>query len=315
MRRIWPDEARDFTPWLARPENLAHLGNALGLGELQLEALEQPIGDFYLDVLARDPLGHRVVIENQLDVSDHGHPGQLITYAAGTTDGLTIIWVSSKFRPEHAAAIEWLNAMTPENVQFHAVEITAWQVTPDGPPGYQFRVKVQPEQIGRKAAGSETPLTKEQTEYREYWTAFVASLKARKAQHWIRPDLPRSTWYGRNVGRAGFNFYGVIKPKERSLAVMLEVSGTDHEAHFAALGADRVAIEQQLGSAPQWSSTGARDYVTTEHSGFDFRNRIAWPEQHAWLFEQLERYRTTFTPRILALPASKGAPEAPPADA
>ena len=78
LRKIRIDEARDFTPWLAQAENLARLGRSLGLGPLQLEAKEQRIGDFSLDILARDPLGHRVVVENQLEATDHRHLGQLL---------------------------------------------------------------------------------------------------------------------------------------------------------------------------------------------------------------------------------------------
>jgi hypothetical protein len=283
LRKIWTDEARDFTPWLARPENLAR---ALGLGPLQFEAKEQPIGDFSLDILARDPLGHRVVIENQLEPSDHRHLGQLLTYAAGTDDGLTVIWIASSIRREHGAALKWLNAMTPTHIGFFGVEITAWSITGGDEPGYQF------------------PLTDEQAEYQEYWAAFQEELRARSAEHWLRPALPRSAWYGRNVGRPGFNFYAILKPKDSVLAVMLEIATPNHDADFAALGADRNVINSELGGAPQWTSTGARDYISTELQNADFRDREKWPAQHAWLIEQLESYRLAFTSRITALRTS-----------
>jgi hypothetical protein len=301
LRQIWTNEARDFTPWLAQPAILSHLGHVLGLGELQLEAIEQPIGDFSLDILARDPLGHRVVIENQLETSDHRHLGQLLTYAAATEDGLTIIWISAAVRREHAAALAWLNAMTHESVRFFGVEITAWQTSPGSPPGYQFRVRVSPDADDRSRKNTQAaPLSEEQVAYQAYWSAFRDYLSEHDAQHWLRPDLPRGTWYGRNVGRPGFNFYALIKPKERALAVMLEISTTDHGAKFAALRAERDAIEHELGMPAQWTSTDARDYVTIERAGSDFRDREHWPEQHAWLLATLERFRLAFTPRIVA---------------
>jgi Domain of unknown function (DUF4268) len=303
LDRVWTDEARDFTPWLARSENLEQLGRSLGLGPLQFEAKEQKIGVFYLDILARDPLGHRVVIENQLKPTDHGHLGQLLTYAAGTQDGLTAVWIATLIRPEHASALRWLNAMTPPHIGFFGVEITAWSVEGCDRPGYQFRVIVRPDQLERARNGSsrDIPLREEQAAIRDYWAAFRDELTARSSQHWIRPDLPRGTWYGRNVGRSGFNFYAIIRPQVHSLAVTLEISTASHEADFAALTVDREAIDRELGGEPQWASRAARDYITTELSAADYRDRSKWPEQHAWLIEQLEKYRKVFTGRIISL--------------
>jgi hypothetical protein len=305
LRSIWADEARHFTPWLAQPDALAQLGKELGLDQLELEATEQPIGDFSLDILARDPLGHRVVIENQLEPTDHKHLGQLLTYAAGTEDGLTVVWVAAAIRSEHAAALRWLNAMTPPHIGFYGVEITAWSINGSGQPGYQFRIAVKPDRQERDGEGGRrTPLSAEQIDYQAYWAAFRKELEAQSAQHWLREKPPRGTWYGKNVGRPGFNFYALLKPKERALAVALEISTADHEAHFSYLQSERSAIDTELGGPAQWTSTGARDYVTVELHDVDFQDQSKWPDQHAWLIAQLERFRAAFTQRIIALPVT-----------
>jgi hypothetical protein len=111
-------EARDFTPWLATEENLALLAETLGLGELQLQGTELPVGNFNLDILAEDIEGHIVLIENQCGPTDHNHLGQILTYLAGQSGNATVIWIAERVREEHRAAIDWLNASTREEFDF-----------------------------------------------------------------------------------------------------------------------------------------------------------------------------------------------------
>ncbi len=120
VREIWPDEAQNFTPWLA--ENLALLGEALQL-DLELEVREAPVGNYMsLDILATDGRGTRVAIENQLEKADHTHFGQLLTYAAWHDAG-TLIWVTDNFRQEHIKALRWLNRWTRKKIDIYGVEV------------------------------------------------------------------------------------------------------------------------------------------------------------------------------------------------
>ncbi len=301
LRQVWPHEALNFTPWMAKPEALAQLGRALGLGPLEYISHEQSVGDFSADVVARDPWGRVVVIENQLEPTDHKHLGQAIVYVAGVEKAGTVVWVASRIRPEHAAALRWLNGLTPASISFFGVEVATWTISGSSP-GYQFNVVVRPDtqtlaRDGDKPAG---PLTEQQIAARAYWSAFRDFLDERGAEHWIRPDLPRGEWWGRNLGRPGFNIYAVVKPKSRSLSVMLEISSPDHATVHAALAAEREAIHRELGTEASWSSTEARDYVTTERKDLDPNDRTTWPEQHAWLLDQMERYRQVFRDRVAA---------------
>jgi RecB family endonuclease NucS len=108
VRDYWVDEAREFTPWLAESENIVLLGQAIGV-ELEVEAQEKNVGPFSADILCKDTLGGQyVLIENQLERTDHTHLGQLLTYAAGL-DAVTVVWVAGRFTEEHRAALDWLN--------------------------------------------------------------------------------------------------------------------------------------------------------------------------------------------------------------
>lgn len=244
-----------------------------------------------------------MIIENQLEATDHTHLGQAVTYAAGVEETATIVWVAARIRPEHATALRWMNEITPAHVGFYsveikAVEIKAWSINGSGP-GYQFDVVIRPDvhklSRGGKSVG---PLTAEGVELQDYWAAFRDYLDAQGAVHWMRAGLPRSGWWGRNLGRPGANLYAIVKPNERSLAVSLEVSTPTHAAEFAALSARLDELDRELGGTVVWSSTEARDYITTERKSVDLGDRAAWSEQHAWLLDQLECYRQVFRDRV-----------------
>src|SRR5579863_9146746 len=121
LRDAWPTEDGHFTPWLALPNNLKLLGEALGLGELQDQQTEVRVGDFLLDIMAVDSEGNAVIIENQLEQTDHRHLGQLLTYLAGQERKTSVVWIAETFRDEHRAAIDWLNRNTGEDYSFFGV--------------------------------------------------------------------------------------------------------------------------------------------------------------------------------------------------
>ncbi|MDE0682670.1 MAG: hypothetical protein OXI63_07140 [Candidatus Poribacteria bacterium] len=136
LRDIWPHEARDFTPWLA--ENLLFLAEALDM-ELELEAAEKRIGDFRADIVCRNRTDNsRVVIENQLEKSNHQHLGKILTYAAGL-DAAAIVWIVAEFRDEHRETLDWLNKSTHAALQFFGVELAVFQIT-DSPYAPEFTV-------------------------------------------------------------------------------------------------------------------------------------------------------------------------------
>ena len=127
LREVWETEDKHFTPWLAEDENISQLGEAIGI-DLEVESQEKNVGPFRADILARDTsANHYVLIENQLEVTDHKHLGQIMTYAAGL-DAFTIIWIAKQFTEEHRAAIDWLNRITDDKINFFGIEIEVLQI-------------------------------------------------------------------------------------------------------------------------------------------------------------------------------------------
>jgi hypothetical protein len=145
-RGVWPSEAHDFTPWLLA--NAQALSEAVGM-DLDLEAAEHPVGGFSLDLIGVDAAtGDRVIVENQLEASDHSHLGQILTYAGGTYPA-NVLWLSTSFREEHRAALEWLNERTDERTRFFAVRIQVVQIG-TSPPAPLFTLVVQPNDWGKR---------------------------------------------------------------------------------------------------------------------------------------------------------------------
>ena len=127
LRKVWPHEALDFTPWLAEEENLSLLADAVGL-EITIDETESSVGDFNVDIYATETgTDRKIIIENQLEDTNHDHLGKLITYASGKSADI-VIWVVKRAREEHRAAIEWLNNHTDENIGFFLVEIKLYQI-------------------------------------------------------------------------------------------------------------------------------------------------------------------------------------------
>jgi hypothetical protein len=175
-RDVWPREAHDFTPWLL--ENVDVLSDLLGM-DLALEVAEHPVGGFSLDLLGRDDAtGQVVIVENQLDVSDHTHLGQILTYAAGT-DPTTIVWVATGFRPEHRAAIDWLNARTDESTRFFGVEIEVVRIG-DSAPAPAFKLVAQPNDWEKQVkAEKASPRSGKAAAYGAFWTDLLDRIRAR----------------------------------------------------------------------------------------------------------------------------------------
>ena len=139
-REVWKHEREDFAPWLARPDNLELLGDALGL-RLEGARLEEPADGFRADILCREAgTGARVVIETQLGRSDHRHLGQIMAYAAGFRAS-AVIWLAERFHDIHRAALDRLNAV--DDVRYFGVEIDMWKIG-ESDPAPSFTVVAEP---------------------------------------------------------------------------------------------------------------------------------------------------------------------------
>lgn len=312
VREAWLSEASDFTPWLARPENLQQLAGALGL-ELETHSQESRVGPFRADILCRDKARESwVLIENQLERTDHSHLGQLLTYAAGL-EAVTIVWVAERFTEEHRAALDWLNEHTDETVNFFGVEIELWRIG-DSSPAPRFNVVAKPNEWTRYVAESARKIDAAELSGRaklqfEYWTAFLAFLDS-EAKGNVRHNRKPGTysWLGFPVGRSEFRLWVEIRPGDKYITAGMTFR-PPHAAHyFKALRKVRTDLEAALGFRLQWEEhKGQQHSYFFDYMDCNPEERLDWPKQHRWMASRLETFQKKLPVFLDALPPPEGA--------
>jgi hypothetical protein len=294
IRSVWSSESGDFTPWLAERTNIDLLAQTLGL-DLEVQALEKRVGAFRADILCKD-LGSDtwVLIKNQLERSDHGHLGQLLTYASGL-DAATIIWIAPKFCDEHRSALNWLNRITDERFNFFAVQVEIWSIS-GSLPAPKFIIASAPNDWSRAVRKTGGEIEKDRSESAQrrlaYWEAFLSQL------HLINTDIgiPKPN----SLGNLRFNLQGRdlwITVYAASSLGRIGVFLRGNLEYYAVLTKERRAIELQLEILPVWNGDGD-DWNVGIRRNADPSNKADWPAQHKWLATWLENFVRVFKPYI-----------------
>jgi len=251
LKEIWPNEARDFTPWLA--DNLQALGTALGM-ELEFVQKEAPVGSFSLDILATEVSTNRnVVIENQLDTTNHDHLGKVLTYAAGYNAD-AVIWIAREFREEHRQALDWLNQRTDTNTEFFGVVVELLRID-QSRAAYNFEVVARPNQW-RKSRVSGTgsrPRSERQEAYLSFFQSLIDRLRTEHMFTNARAGQPNS-WYGFSTGIRGFTYVASFTLGGRLRTELYIDTGESDENKrlFDALTMQAATIEKNLGETLDW---------------------------------------------------------------
>lgn len=245
LREVWPNEAYDFTPWLQA--NLDVLNEALDL-ELSSAEREQAAGSFSLDLLAEDSSGNPVIIENQLERSNHDHLGKLLTYLVAF-DASTAVWIVQDARPEHVAAIHWLNESS--SGAFYLVKVEAVRIGDSAPAPVLTRI-VGPSLEARGAGDTKRDFSERHELRYQFWESLLALARTRTQLHQnISPSSKNWIQAGVGISRLSLN-YVVLEYEGR---VELYISTGDAEQNkqiFDALAADRDAINARAGVELSW---------------------------------------------------------------
>ena len=298
LREAWPHEATDFKPWLA--EHISELGDALGV-ELELQSQEAPIGTFSLDLLARVSGTNRtVVIENQLEPTNHDHLGKLLTYAGGC-DANAIIWVAKDFRDEHRQALDWLNQRTDEDTEFLGVVVEVWKI--DGSrPAPHFNVVATPNEWRREAADTVRmgDISDKNQRYKSFFQSLMDTLRERGFTN-ARKAQPQS----------GYNFSAGYGPRAQYAAsfnqgekVRVEVyMDSDRDSNkilFNQLMERKKSIESELGESLEWERLDHRraSRVGIRRQGSIEYDREALEEIEHWMIEKLLDFKRVFGPYL-----------------
>lgn len=303
VRRAWPNEAAHFTPWLASPDGMELLQDALGM-DLEVEAVEQFVGPFRADILAKrtdTPDEHWVLVENQLEKTDHRHLGQLLTYAAGLK-AATIVWVAQDFAEEHRAALDWLNEITSDAYQFFGLQIELWQIgTSD--PAPMLNVLAEPNEWTREVKQSaENTVSDLKQQQQRFWQGVRSRLQEKKSK--VRPQKAHPQhWADYRLGRANTWLTATINSGKRYIAVEFSFRGPPGKVWFDEMLVQKDGVEAKFGHPLSWQRLEGRKQsrIALYRENTDPTNEPDWPAQQAWIVEQLERLYTIFQPYALAL--------------
>lgn len=305
VRHIWQTEAQHFTPWLA--QNLDILAETLDM-ELEIEAQEKNVGPFRADILCRDTLDKSwVLIENQLERTDHLHLGQLLTYASGLK-AVTIIWVSTHFTEEHRSALDWLNNITDDLFKFFGLEVELWQIG-DSPVAPKFNIVSKPNDwsrsVGQAARQIETgTLTDIKAAQLEFWTQLAEKLK--ENSH-IRPQKPMPQhWAVFRIGRSGFHMSGLHNTRDKCIGVELYINHQNAKDFYNQLYAQKNDIEAEIGHELIWKElpNKSASRIILYLRDVDPMDRSRWDEYQDWLIKYIEAFDSVFRNRIRNLEAS-----------
>lgn len=303
VRDYWSNEAHDYTPWLAdqiEDEEPSALEDAIQL-DLTVRGTEQSVGRYNLDILAEAEDGRTVVIENQLEASDHDHLGKSLAYASGV-DADIIVWISPRFNDEHADAFQWLNSHTEKGIDLFALRLEVFRIG-DSDPAVQFTAIEQPSEWKAQAQMS-TELTETQTLYLEFWTGFRDLIEESTTPLSARKPFPEN-WYNNPIGRSGMKLQFKVSVRDRIAAAQLVID--DDPGSFEALRADAEEIESRIDGKITWHpveespENSNRSRVTVLRNA-DLKDQEQWPEVQEWLLNRGTELHKAFSGRISNLP-------------
>ena len=306
LRKAWESEPADFTPWLASEENLALLGEALGM-DLELEAQEKDVGPFRADILCREiGSGDWVLIENQLERTDHNHLGQLLTYAAGL-HAVTIVWVAATFAEEHRAALDWLNEMTDETVNFFGLEIELWKIK-EPPYAPKLNVVSKPNDWSRDVRAAATSgLTATNQLQLEYWTALRDHLQLHGSP--VKSNKPLAqAWQTHKIDIKYVQMESYARLSKGDIGVGVAAYDSSMKPLFSSLEEKREDIEREIGERLTWTNeANTKSCSANIRASGNIADRSDWERQFEWLRKQLEAFAKVFKKYAKLVADEKGA--------
>jgi hypothetical protein len=293
LREVWQHEALHFTKWLAEKENLSLLSDAIGI-EISLIQTEASVGKFSVDILAEEEnTGRKVVVENQLESTNHDHLGKLITYASGF-DAEIIIWIVKDVRSEHKQAIDWLNEHSDERANYFAIKMEVLQID-DSPYAPQFQVISQPNDWAKavKKGSGESGLSDIKLMQLDFWTDFKEFGQERNSKLNFRKPFPQH-WYDISVGIPRSHLSLVVDTRNNQIRCEFYIP--DEKELFKGLENFKSDIENELDYDLEWMFLEGKkaSRIRTVMEG-DVSNSKKWEEYFLWLLNTCNDFQRVFS--------------------
>ncbi|NLE06306.1 MAG: DUF4268 domain-containing protein [Crenarchaeota archaeon] len=292
LREVWAHEAIDFTNWLAQKENLNTLSEELGI-DLKLIKTEASVGKFNVDILAEeDYSGRKIVIENQLESTNHDHLGKIITYGAGY-DAEIIVWIVRDIREEHQKAIDWLNEHTDENINFFLIKIELWQIEGSNP-APKFEIVASPNEWAKtiKNSSSNEELTETKLQQLEFWNRFKEYVQENDTTIRLRTPRPQH-WYNVSMGSSEAHIGLTVNSRENLIGCEVYIDRNKELYNFLKNRKDE--IEKEIGEPIEWIDATVASRIKIKKEISDLFDRIETEKSFAWLYEKTILFQKVFS--------------------
>lgn len=276
VRKLWKHEQYDFSNWLAQEQNIDLLSDILGLTLRDIDK-EVYVGSYRCDLVAKDETtGTKVIIENQLESSNHDHLGKIITYASGLNANV-IVWIVTHAREEHRSAIEWLNNNTSNDLSFFLIELHAYKIG-NSLPAPKFEIIEKPNGFIKYSKGSNgtNEITKAESERLAFWTMFNDVI-ADNGKPFNVSKATTDHWYNVAIGSGEACISINLVNKESS--VVIDVYIYKNKSLFDKLYENKDEIEKQLGFTMDWQRLNNKKASRIKHTipGLNFKDHSNYP--------------------------------------
>lgn len=296
IRKVWAHEQYDFSKWLSEENNINKLGDTLGLTLSDIET-EKFVGNYRCDIICKDEVDRNVIIENQLEASNHDHLGKIITYASGL-DASIVIWIVSEAREEHASAIEWLNKHTDKNLSFFLIEIHAYTIDGSKPAPY-FKIIEQPNDFAKqlKSMSGNEELNESQNKRLEFWTKFNERIEANKNPFNKRKPTT-DHWYSVAIGSSKCHISIDLVNREHKIRVSLWIP--NDKSMYDKFHDHCTQIDETVGLKLNWDrmDNNKASYIYTYIEGLDFNHQENYEELMDKVIEYVVVFKKAFSPYI-----------------
>jgi len=292
IRELWAHEQYNFSNWLSKEENIELLNEAVGLTLTDIDK-EVYVGSYRCDLVAIDETtGIKVIIENQMEATNHDHLGKIITYASGL-DAYVVIWIVKEAREEHKSAIEWLNNNLVKDISFFLLEIHAYKIG-DSLPAPKIEIIEKPNDFVKSTKSSKDgELSKVQSERLNFWTEFNRLVSDNGKPFNIRKPTT-DHWYDVALGTSAAHISITLVNKEKSIGV--EVYINDNKDLFDNLYLHKEEIESKLGFSMVWERLGDKKASRIKHyiPGLNFNNKSNYPKLMSEIINKVIVVRDVF---------------------
>jgi hypothetical protein len=295
LRNFWKHEALDFTQWLAKEENIQLLSDEIGISLIDVRT-EESIGRYNVDLVAVDEDSEKkVIIENQLEYTDHKHLGQIITYASGYNASI-IIWIVKDIREEHQKAMEWLNNNTPSGLSFFLIRMELWQIG-ESPFAPKFHILVEPNDWAKALQESSTSsqeLTETKLAQLDFWKQFKSYAESKNTSLKIGRKPRPQHWFNISFGTSEAHIDLTFSSRDNSIGCGIYINKSIEL--FQRFKDNQLEIEEKLGFKPEWRELEER--VASRIVVFEtayFKKESEWENYHSWLLEKAERMCNVFS--------------------